>query len=361
MASQYSEWSSNSRFNPFNTHKVLRHLDYWAPIYHGKIPPPLAVTIDPSMACNYSCPHCNVVDEKREAIFLTKSELERLPKMLKEFGVRSVTLAGGGEPLCNNNLDVFFRGCKENELDYALITNGSLLENYVDTLVENKIKWVGVSVDASSPKTYSEIKGIYSKGINQFHRVTDNILDLTCRGVEVGYKYLLSQNNVAEVYTACKLAKSLGCSYIHIRPASPTLSFKPKFTNEQVKEVLDTITAARAELECKTFRIYGITHKFGDNFKVDNQFDKCWSSFMYLVIQPGVRLLTCCDTRGTDKALLADNVSDVSDIPKIWGSDKHIEMVSKIDPKTCARCTFNFHNQAFENMVINDKTDSYFI
>lgn len=366
----HAEWSSKSRFNPFNTNKILRHLPYWASIKDGNIPAPMAVTVDPSMLCNYACPHCNVVKEAVDETtgMMTRKQMVELPSMLKNWGVKAVTLAGGGEPLMNPHVMAFIQSANEAKLDCAMITNGLLLNKLVSAMGPFDkdalacLRWIGVSFDAGCKKTYNTIKGISdARREYAYNRVLENIHELTSAGVEVGFKFLLNSFNQMDIIDATRLAKDAGCAYIHIRPMSPTQHAHLDMSSKEVEEALENMEVAREMYEDGKFRVYGVTHKFGSNFKVDNQFGNCWSSMMYLVIQPGMRLLTCCDCRGTDKAMLATGIKNADDIPSFWGTQAHKDMAMAIDVKTCGRCTFNFHNQAFENMVLTDRCDSNFI
>jgi hypothetical protein len=58
---------------------------------------------------------------------------------------------------------------------------------------------------------------------------------------------------------------------------------------------------------------------------------------------------------------LATDLQRIEDIEKVWGNKKHFEIFKNIDPKKCPRCTQGISNEAFENVVIQDKCFSDFI
>ena len=66
------EWNPSKRWNPFNSYKLLAHVDRWRHIKRGKpIPPPILITVDPTNSCNLHCEWCNaerVCSEQRNAI-----------------------------------------------------------------------------------------------------------------------------------------------------------------------------------------------------------------------------------------------------------------------------------------------------
>ena len=359
-----SEWSHQNRFNAFNTMKILKHVNYWESIKHtilndsgDEIPPPIAVTVDLSLVCNLKCYFCNaknVIDNKS---FMSPKWMVALPRVLKKWGVRSVTIAGGGEPLTNPEASIFFYACKDVGLELGLITNGYYIDKFKWAIIDC-CDWVGVSVDASTGETYKEIKGV-----DYYEKIIDNISMITGKGVEVTYKYLLCPKNIKDIINAVKTAKALYCNQIHIRPVGTAWFDNKKsiFTDDDINEALNAVDTARNLFEDDKFKVFGITHKFGNNWGIINDFKRCWSTFMYLVIQPNGTLLTCCDRRGDDNVTLAKGLKEPRQIPLQWTVDNLKYIFENIDVKKCCRCTFSIHNQVFENMILEDKTFSNFI
>ncbi len=355
----YKEWKLKNDFNPFNTFKILKHIDYWKKISLDnlhELPSPIAVTVDPTNACNYRCIGCNAYKaiHERSSGYISKPFADTLIKFLSEWGVRAVTFAGGGEPLLHFSvMPVFFNDCRKYSMPFGLITNGSLLDKYSLSDFEG-IKWIGVSVDASTRETYSYTKNVES---DKFGTVIKNIEALTKYGYDVTYKYLVNKYNISEIYMAVKLAKAIGCKNIHIRPLGNAWyeDRKPIFSKEDVEISLAEVTKARMDFEDENFSVFGVTHKFDKNWKVNNCFEKCWATFMYLVVEPGGIISTCCDNRGNEKMQLASGLREPSQITEYWGSDKHLELFKSIDVRRCPRCTFSLHNQCYENCVLKDE------
>lgn len=54
------EWTAQKRWNPFNSYKLLVHVERWRQIKRGRpIPPPVLITVDPTNICNFNCVWCN--------------------------------------------------------------------------------------------------------------------------------------------------------------------------------------------------------------------------------------------------------------------------------------------------------------
>lgn len=342
-----SEWKN--KYNAFNSLKALVHVEYWKPIVNEKIIPfPRFVSIDPCSVCNFKCPHCNANEALSQ--FNNKMDqvlMDKIVKLLSKWNIRAICIGGGGESLLNplsfNLIDIL----SQIGIDVGVVTNGS---NLINQEILLKCKWIGVSVDAATSKTYQIMKGIDGK---LFHKVIYDMSKLTGKGTEISYKYLLHPNNCHEVYESIRIAKDIGCNLIHIRPGA-----EPWFTNEsswnfnekQIQQVQENIQKGRDDFEDDKFKVYGITHKFNSNWSIKKSFEKCWACFVTCYIDARGIIGLCCDRRGDKKIELCH----IDEIDTYWGSDKHRAIHDKIEVEKCPRCTYSHINEIFENVIIND-------
>ncbi len=349
------EWKIHNALNPFNTYKILKHVDYWKSILDKEIPPPIAVTIDPTNICDLNCLGCNaskVIHDDANVEMMDARWMMQLPAFLKDWGVKAVTIAGGGEPLLHKMIDEFIDECRILDLPCGIITNGTRIHKHVEAL--SLLKWVGVSVDAGSAEVYEKVRRPNSKDV--WNKLVDNIAMMCEQNVEVTYKFLINRDNIKDIITAVGLAKELGCNQIHLRPIGTPWyeENRPIFIAREVNEAMGQVEEARKQFEEDDFKVFGVTHKFGDNWRVDNAFSKCYATYMYLVIEPGGRLSTCCDNRGNPDMVLADGLRRPVEILDYWGSTRHHKMFDDIDVNKCPRCTFTLHNQIFEHCIMDD-------
>jgi MoaA/NifB/PqqE/SkfB family radical SAM enzyme len=298
-------------------------------------------------------------------------------------GVEAVCIAGGGEPLLNPAVGMFIEKCIAKGIDVGVVTNGILIDKFIEPL--SKCTWVGISVDCATPATFSKLKK--SKG-ELFEKTLDNIsslidyakthdtrLAVSNPSYGVSYKYLLyNKDNIGEVYNATKLAKEIGCKHIHFRPSGNTwdklnnhhMRFSPEdiaLWDEEIKHAM--------ELDDENFNVYGITHKFNSQFDRANYFNKCWAIFMTAVIMPPTDISAdkdsftfglCCDRRGDSKLELAKNISNVEEILILWGREPHWKIHNEIDAcNECPRCTYQPHNQIYEQVILADSMTYRFI
>ena len=344
------EWTS--KYNTFNGIKVLRYVDRWKTILDGNIPPPIVISIDTCSHCNFSCPHCNAVKAMNNKM-MTVDTMKKIVSVLKEWKTEAVCFSGGGEPLMNPNAHVLLSMLYDNKIKVGIVTNGSFLHKYKN--YSHMFEWMGISVDAATKETFAKMKGV-KEGV--FLKILKNIEDL-CKAhtTEAGFKFLVHPNNYTEIYDATKLAKSLGCQLIHIRPAGNTW-FKNvgcNFTDEVIEASLLQIEKARQDFEDKDFRVYGMTYKFDDKWSNTKSFKKCYAMYTTGIINPEGNISLCFDRRGDDKVTLChiDNYKE-------WGSKKHIDICEKMDVNKCPRCTGQHIQEVFENVIVEDKMSCSF-
>jgi hypothetical protein len=382
------EWSPSNKWNPFNSDKLLAHVYRWRLIARGmNIPQPVLVTVDPINECNLSCDWCNsnrILTQRHNRI--ETEVLLEIAQGLAQWqgcsqwpkGVEAVCIAGGGEPLLHKGIGKFIEACVNRGIEVGVVTNGTLLDKYLEPL--SLCTWVGVSVDAGTSETFRKLKGK-----NAFDRVCENInmlisyskknscnLGLNKPGHGVSYKFLLYNGNIHDMVPGVKIAKQLGCKNFHLRPAGIAWdrigSGCEKIFDPHVRDELSRYLTIARELEDQEFGVYGITHKFDSNLNQANRFSSCHAIFMTAVIMPPVEkekqkfsLALCCDRRGDKTLEFNTDLTHFNQVELLWGSDAHWQIFDAINLAKCPRCTYQPHNQIFEHVIEKDSMTYKFI
>lgn len=384
----HQEWSPSNKWNPFNSYKLLAHAYRWSLINRGrKIPQPVLVTVDPINKCNLSCDWCNSgrILEQRHNRIDTEVLLE-IAEGLAQWqgcsewprGVEAVCIAGGGEPLLHKGIGKFIDACVNNGIEVGVVTNGTLLDKYLEPL--SRCTWVGVSVDAGTAETFRKLKGkdIYDKICANIDMLVAYSLNHSCNlgmnkpGHGISYKFLLYNGNIGDIVPAVKMAKQLGCKNFHLRPAGISWdkigSGREKIFDPNVRDDLFQHLRKARELEDQNFGVYGITHKFDVDLNRSNRFDSCHAVFMTAVIMPPedkekqrFSLALCCDRRGDKTLEFNTDFNSFKQIENLWGSDDHWRIFDAIDLEKCPRCTYQPHNQIFEHVIEKDSMTYKFI
>lgn len=129
--------------------------------------------------CNLRCHYCMPVDATfmDESKYLAPEEYASIIKELCEYGLEEVRLTGG-EPLLRKSFPEIAGLIGKMPLKkIGLTTNGILLDKHFDTLEENNIRHLNVSLDSLNEKIFQKI----TFG-NHLKRVLENIHEARRRG-----------------------------------------------------------------------------------------------------------------------------------------------------------------------------------
>jgi len=110
--------------------------------------------------CNFRCVYCRSADPenyREHDEILSWAELERLARIFVSVGIRKVRLTGG-EPLVRDGLEKFLRYLKSLGVhDLSLTTNGHLLAERCERLIEAGLQRINISLDSLDPLKFEKI------------------------------------------------------------------------------------------------------------------------------------------------------------------------------------------------------------
>ena len=351
------EWLDKDRWNSFNSWKALAYRAWYEGIIKGKFLPPVEVSIDPVNDCQLNCFYCNGTDVRHRKVRMTGEHLDELLVFFKEWGVKGVCFAGGGEPTMHEDLGRAFSRLHLLKLPSAIITNGLFLDEKQMKAIGRYSKWIGVSVDCARASTYETMKGF-----NRFDEVIENIKHIvSLKPNEITYKFLINRQNQYEIYHAIHLAQKLGCHGIHIRPVSYR-NFQKKEEDYDMAMVNDQIERGFADFGDK-IKIFAVRHKFDDKMHVKFPFKHCMTTPIMPIFQADGFVSACIDRKADNSLRLCRHDSDNfrNDILNFWGSYKHHAILKKIKVRDCPKCTLCHTNEIYEKAVVENHTHWEFV
>ena len=142
---------------------------------------PLHIDFELNDNCNQRCVMCprnenthpNTGYSINTKSYLSFDKFKLVIDESKLYNLMSINLGAFAEPFLNPDFKSMVQYARSaNILDIRVITNGLLLEDYIDFILDEQITNIFISVDASSESTYGKIRG------NGFNRVVENILSL---------------------------------------------------------------------------------------------------------------------------------------------------------------------------------------
>jgi GTP 3',8-cyclase len=112
--------------------------------------------------CNYKCVYCRTGNFGAQFPDLPMSDYVRMARLFVSLGIEKIRITGG-EPLLRNGVVGFvhelsqLRTTSGEKLDLAITTNGHLLSEMAQPLVDAGLRRVTISVDAMEPEKFSRI------------------------------------------------------------------------------------------------------------------------------------------------------------------------------------------------------------
>jgi MoaA/NifB/PqqE/SkfB family radical SAM enzyme len=358
------EWSSENWANSFNSAKGLLYGDWYEAIARRKFLPPIEASLDPIPKCTLQCEHCNFGKylSKKQDIKMRRmpdEHLFNLIKFLGKWGVKAGCLGGGGEPTLHLALPEAIRLTRKVGMQISVATNGTNFSNRLIDAMAEYCRWVGVSVDSATYKTYA-----VGRRANYFNRVIKNIERLVKKvnqlktNCDVAYKFLIFSYNQKEIYKACKLAKALGVRDFHARPAD--LSHQGMKERKRFKydiELIEKQFKKCHKLEDENFRVFTVVHKFDETFKPRKSFSQCYAAPICIQLcAQGVYF--CPDQRLNKFYFLGNHYPNPENILRFWGGKRHRRLVFETGKANCiSRCTFGIYNDFCEKLFIDAEQD----
>lgn len=128
---------------------------------------PMMCVLSFTYVCNALCPNCpytnsEIRSDYKDKPFMDESTFKIIAGQCGQHGAW-IRLSGGGEPMFHPKAVELIEYAKKVGAKVGLITNGSkFTEESSRRIIESQIDMIEFSVDASDPKTYSEVR----KGLN---------------------------------------------------------------------------------------------------------------------------------------------------------------------------------------------------
>lgn len=283
--------------------KICYYLDEIEQLENGGWVPPITCEIDPSNRCQNKCSFCIFSKHlKNNNDFLSSDVYFDLITKLRDIGTKSVTFTGGGEPLTHPNIVDMILLAVNRGLEVGLITNGISLHKIEHVIP--KLKFIRVSLNAATAKTYYKITGS-----NFFNKVVTNINSIvgkTC----VGLSFVICNENQNETEAMKQLGKKLKVDYVQLKPNVNGGTVKGLDTIEDNITVITNRYTALDKLPCTIAGLIGIVGADGE----------VWY---------------CCQKRGQQKYSLGNLHNN--DFETLWRDRNNIQP----DIKTCKVCRYS--------------------
>lgn len=313
--------------------------------------------------CNLNCLFCWYHYNKEEYENISSETLMGYLKEVCDMRPESITLSGGGEPLCRAN--VLLNMMKLIKKDYpkisgVLITNATLLnKKFVNSMV--KIGWddMIISIQAQNPKINDFImgkKGAFKKAVKGIDLVNETKKRLGKKKPVLSIKTVITKYNYKFVLEMIRLAEKLRIKNIEFRMvneegeedlAIPSSEIR-KFT-KLIRKIKERSKSLNVNLE---FDIEGLEIQNKQYLqKIKNvQKNVCLIPFTELVVFGNGAISVCCNYfknqfKADSKAVVKNNKRSIKEL---WQNEFQKMRENINDAKLyplCQRCSKDMVNR----------------
>jgi MoaA/NifB/PqqE/SkfB family radical SAM enzyme len=302
--------------------KLLQHLGELDRLKKGRNFPPVNVEIDLTNRCSLGCRWCHFAythtrgplaqSEKPSQYLDTGDEMDvdlafSIIRQLKEYGVKSITWTGGGEPTLHPYFDDIVTRV---EIDQGIYTHGGHITERLARILKRHFKWVYVSLDCIDKESY-----LKQKQVDRFGAALLGIENLKAADgpATIGVGFLINKDS--DLWETRNFGLSLETDYIQLRPVI-------QYDHDRPGELAENVNWL------KMTDIYELTHhkkvivdpnRFG-MYKhwIGHHYQTCWWSGLQSVITPNGKVWACVNKRGFKDALLGD--LNHNTFQEIWGA-----------------------------------------
>ncbi len=225
--------------------KLNRHLAEVVKWQNGDWFPPIHMEVSLANVCNQKCTFCYIIWAHGKILMPGDMACD-LMRSAKEVGVKSVLIAGEGEPTANPAYVETIEAAGEAGLDVALNTNAVRLDDDALRRILPHLSWVRFSFQGSHKDLYADIHQVpeqhFEKAVGNIRRAAEIKKELGL-DVTLGMQQVLLKENGSDAFNTAKLAKSLGCDYYVIKPCHP------HDNNEDYQTIANLVETHRDTLE----------------------------------------------------------------------------------------------------------------
>lgn len=247
----------------------------------GEHPMPVALSVEPTTACNLGCPECpsGLKQFTRPTGNLKEGLLDRL---LDEIGKDLIylTFYFQGEPFIHPDMNALIAKAGERGIFTATSTNAHFInEKSAEAIVKSGLNRLIISIDGTTQEVYESYrkKGQLKKVLEGTKMVLKKRRELRSNFPRVYFQFLVVKPNEHQIEDVKKLGKELGVDGVHFKTAQV-------YDYENGNPLIPSIDKY-ARYEERPDGKWGIKNLLDD---------QCWKMWHSAVVTWDGRVVPCC-------------------------------------------------------------------
>lgn len=275
------------------------------------------------------------------ADFLERNLLHTLFEEMRPKGLRSILLAGSGEPLLHPELPEIASDAVQHGVDVALSTNGVLLTKEKSQALLHNLKWVRFSTSGGSEETYHRI---HRGAPGDFSRVLRNLEDAAriknrdALHTVLNVQIVMIPENMHEILPLAREVKARGADRYIVKPVGFVERTQSKIRGEVTNDFYAYDEVLGAELEALSDDRFQVVYRKSraENMSGARGFDACYGSSFHAMIGAGGEVWQCCNLLGIPEYALG-NLHEKS-FAEIWDGEARKRFLKRLKDEKMAPC-----------------------
>lgn len=335
-----SQFNMENPAKEVGTEKLFLHISKVQDILQNRVRAttyPISVELTLTNACNLKCIYCSDQElrERQGCSNMGFNIFNNLFEDLAKGGTKGVVFEGGGEPTLHPQFEQLVYCARQHGLAVGLITNGT---KCIAGDVLKELEWIRVSLDASNAEEYYNLKKV-----DCFEEVLSNIAHYSKYCKTVGVGYVVTNQNMSDIETLILRLRSLGTSYIQMRPVVDNDNL---MLNENNLRYLEFYRSA-------SFNV--IVDGMNENAEKGNFGLPCYASSITSVISGDGSVFLCGRLNVYDWLKPIGNIR-TQKFSEIWYGDERRKQLNMIENSefcnhNCPQCRVSKYNQLFDRLL----------
>jgi len=153
-------------------------------------------------------------------------DLATFQDILKKFpAALHVSIIGNGEPLLNKDIFKIIHYAKKKKKNVTIFSNGLILDQYIDQLLEHKVDSINVSINAINSDEYQRFTG---HNPSVFLKCLENLKKLCQEKIKqksplkIFCSIIVDKQNYETMPEMIKFAESIGVDHVHLSHFMPS-------------------------------------------------------------------------------------------------------------------------------------------
>jgi radical SAM protein with 4Fe4S-binding SPASM domain len=322
---------------------------------------PLHAEIGITDMCNHHCKFCTLDWITHGSKTIASSILGKALTDMKSLGVKSIYLAGEGEPTLHPEFVEIVNGIKNMGLSVSLSTNGQKFTEDVAKKCLHSVSWIRFSVDSVIPEIYTDIHGVSEEALKKVLLNIGRTVEIKRErnlDVDIGVQCIFTTQTMHGLPQFIVTMRDLGVDNVQIKPCHnhPNSKWESDMTG-CFKDMQRLVEGMETDDFKVVFRSVGM-----ERLQEPRNWSRCHGFDFYVLMNANGDVVPC-NIFYDKPEFIYGNIYEET-FYDIWTGRKRLDIINKVEGscfKHCGeyRCRLDVINRYLERVVEPERNDEF--